>query len=82
MDLMGRLRGNTEYVGDEVLVCLVLVRVGSWLRSTRHATGATVRLSSHCTTSLSVALVSEKLLCEVDDDGEADHRGWQACPAH
>ena len=81
MDLMGRLRGNTEYVGDEV----GMPRVGPrWfmatLNPTRNWCYREIVKPLHDFTERGI--VSEKLLCEVDDDGKPIIVDAEACPAY
>ena len=79
MDLMGRLRGNTEYVGDEV----DMPRVGPrWFMATLNPT------RNWCYREIVKPLhdfnergvISEKLLCEVDDDGKPIMEGEKPVP--
>ncbi|HEY4383178.1 MAG TPA: hypothetical protein VGN34_01705, partial [Ktedonobacteraceae bacterium] len=69
MDLMGRLRGNTEYIGDDRL----MPRYGpKWfiatLNPTRNWCYREIVKPLH---DYHRGIISDKLLCEVDNDGRA-----------
>ena len=68
MDLMGRLRGNAEYMGDDP----TMPRVGPrWfiatLNPTRNWCYREIIKPLH---DFQSGIISDKLLCEVDDDGK------------
>ena len=69
MDLMGRLRGNTEYVGDDVRMPKVGPRwFMATLNPTRNWCYREVVKPLHDFTQRGI--VGPKLLCEVDNDGK------------